>query len=129
MQPITLQKYRTRAQNFYRTHCGEDDPTSAQICAALLAQCEAYRPNSFSTLKSALVTDQLERGNTSAAAIRKLENPVTAPASQLLRKPKTRQVRKTTLEEFQTLYKHFHAGGHLDEAHARCAPSQWKATE
>ena len=31
MQPTTLQRYQTRAQNFYRNHCGEDDPTYAFI--------------------------------------------------------------------------------------------------
>ena len=61
MQPTTLQRYQTRAQNFYRSHCGEDDPSSAQICAALLACAPDYRPNAFSTLKNTLMNDQLAR--------------------------------------------------------------------
>jgi len=63
MQPDTLKKYQTRARNFYLKHCGSDDPDSAQICAALLACASEYRPNAFSVLKSALLNDQLARGN------------------------------------------------------------------
>lgn len=117
MQPTTLKRYQTRAQNFYRSHCGESDPSSAQICAALLACANEYRPNAFSVLKSALLNDQLARGNTDAAtAIRKLLNPVTAPGSPLAKKPKLKQIRKVPLEDFKALYKHLHAGSHLDEA-------------
>ncbi|SDI15810.1 hypothetical protein SAMN05216603_12330 [Pseudomonas benzenivorans] len=117
MQPATLKRYQTRAQNFYRTHCGEDTPTSAQICAALLACASEYRPNSFSTLKNSLMNDQLARGNSdTATAIRKLINPVTAPDSKMTRKPKLKQIRKVPFEDFKALYKHLHAGGNLDEA-------------
>ncbi|MDI4093266.1 hypothetical protein QK428_28390, partial [Pseudomonas aeruginosa] len=55
MQTNTLQKYQTRARNFYREHCKSEAPDSAQICAALLAQADQYRPNSFGTLKSVSV--------------------------------------------------------------------------
>lgn len=117
MLPTTLQRYQTRAQNFYRNHCGESDPSSAQICAALLACAPSYRPNAFSTLKNTLMNDQLNRGNTEAAtAIRALVNPVTAPGSQITKKPKLKQIRKVPFEDFKALYKHLHAGGHLDEA-------------
>lgn len=117
MQPDTLKKYQTRARNFYLKHCGSDDPDSAQICAALLACASEYRPNAFSVLKSALLNDQLARGNPDAAiAIRKLVNPVTAPDSQIAKKPKLKQIRKVPFEDFKTLYKHLHAGSHLDEA-------------
>jgi hypothetical protein len=117
MHPTTLKRYQTRAQNFYQSRCGEADPSSAQICAALLACAPGYRPNAFSTLKNALMNDQAERGNgEAAAAIRKLVNPVTAPGSQMTRKPKTKQIRKVPFEEFKALYKHLHVGGYLDEA-------------
>lgn len=117
MQPTTLQRYQTRAQNFYQDHCGEDDPSSAQICAALLACAPDYRPNAFSTLKSALMNDQLARGNIEAAkAIKNLVNPVTAPGSQMPRKPKTKQIRKVPLDDFKALYKHLHGCGYLDES-------------
>ena len=117
MQPTTLKRYQTRAQNFYRTHCGEDAPTSAQICAALLVCAGEYCPNSFSTLKNALMNDQLARGNSNtAAAIRKLINPVTAPDSKMTRKSKLKQICKVPFEDFKALYKHLHAGGNLDEA-------------
>ncbi|MDM9653870.1 site-specific integrase [Pseudomonas wenzhouensis] len=119
MQPDTLKKYQTRAQNFYREHCGSDAPDSAQICAALLTLAPSYRPNAFSTLKNALMNDQLARGNTQAAkAIRNLVNPVTAQGSQIAKKPKLKQIRKVTIEDFKTLYKHLHIGGYLDEAAA-----------
>ena len=117
MQPTTLKRYQTRAQNFYRTHCGEDAPTSAQICAALLACAPDYRPNAFSTLKNALMNDQLNRGNTeTATAIRALINPVTAPGSQITKKPKLKQIRKVLYKDFKLLIKHLRVGGNLDEA-------------
>lgn len=117
MHPTTLQKYQTRARNFYRTRCGGDDPTSAQICAALLACAQDYRPNAFSVLKSTLVTDQRARGNTEASEeIRKLINPVTAPGSTMARKPKPRQIRKVPLEDFKAMYRHLHAQGYFHEA-------------
>lgn len=117
MQPDTLKKYQTRARNFYLKHCGSDAPDSAQICAALLTCAGDYRPNSLSTLKNSLINDQLARGNSSTAtAIRKLINPVTAPGSELPRKPKLKQIRKVPFEDFKALYKHLHAGGNLDEA-------------
>lgn len=105
MQPDTLKKYQTRARNFYHEHCGSDTPDSAQICAALLACAGEYCPNSFSTLKNALMNDQLARGNSNtAAAIRKLINPVTAPDSKMARKPKLKQIRKVPFEDFKALY-------------------------
>ena len=117
MQPDTLKKYQTRARNFYLKHCGSDAPDSAQICAALLARAPKYRPNAFSTLKSALLNDQLNRGNTKAAtAIRALINPVTAPGSQIAKKPKLKQIRKVLYEDFKLLIKHLRAAGNLDEA-------------
>lgn len=119
MHPTTLQKYQTRAHNFYRTRCGEDDPTSAQICAALLASAHEFQPNAFSTLKSTLVTDQLVRGNANAAEeIRNLVNPVTAPGSTTARKPKHRKVRKVSKEDTEALFKHLLAHNHHDEAAA-----------
>ncbi|AHY44723.1 hypothetical protein PSOLE_34190 [Pseudomonas oleovorans subsp. oleovorans] len=117
MQPTTLQRYQTRAQNFYRSHCGEDDPSSAQICAALLACAPDYRPNAFSTLKNTLMNDQLARRNIEAAnTIRALVNPVTAPGSQIVKKPKPGQIRKVPFEDFKLLHQHLRAGGNLDEA-------------
>jgi len=63
------------------------------------------------------MNDQLARGNSNtAAAIRKLINPVTAPDSKMSRKPKRKQIRKVPFEDFKALYKHLHAGGNLDEA-------------
>lgn len=117
MKPITLQKYRTRAQNFYVNCCGGHDPNSAQICAALLARCQAYRPNAFSTLKSALAHDQTARGNSQAAqAIRALVNPVTAPGSALIKKPKPRSIRSVSEEEFKELLGHLRTVECFDEA-------------
>ncbi|HHX6637112.1 TPA: site-specific integrase [Pseudomonas aeruginosa] len=117
MQPDTLKKYQTRARNFYHDHCGTDAPDSAQICAALLASAPDYRPNAFSTLKNALMNDQLNRGNTeAAAAIRALVNPVTAPGSLIAKKPKLKQIRKVPYEEFKLLIKHLRVGSNLDEA-------------
>lgn len=117
MQPDTLKKYQTRARNFYSKHCKSDAPDSAQICAALLACALDYRPNAFSTLKNALMNDQLNRGNTeAAAAIKALINPVTAPGSQIAKKPKLGQIRKVPFEDFKLLIKHLRAGHNLDEA-------------
>lgn len=117
MKPITLQKYQIRAQNFYMNHCGGEDPNSAQICAALLARCQAYRPNAFSTLKSALAHDQTARGNSQAAkAIRALVNPVTAPGSALIKKPKPRSVRSVSEADLKELLSHLHARELFDEA-------------
>lgn len=117
MKPITLQKYRIRAQNFYVNHCGGGDPSSAQICAALLARCQAYRPNAFSTLKSALAHDQTARGNSQTAkAIRALVNPVTAPGSALIKKPKPRSIRSVSEDEFKELLGHLHTLEYFDEA-------------
>lgn len=117
MQPDTLKKYQTRARNFYHDHCGTDAPDSAQICAALLACAPGYRPNAFSTLKSALMNDLLAKGGIEAAkAIKALVNPVTAPGSQIEKKPKLKQIRKVPFEDFKALYKHLHRCGYLDEA-------------
>ncbi len=117
MQTITLQKYQTRARNFYRKHCESETPDSAQICAALLEHASEYRPNSFGTLKSALAHDQRARGNHQAAkAIRNLVNPVTAQGSQIKKKPKPGQIRKVPFEDFKLLHQHLRAGGNLDEA-------------
>jgi hypothetical protein len=117
MQPTTLKRYQIRARNFYQHRCGEADPSSAQICAALLACAGNYCPNSFSTLKNSLMNDQLARGNSdTATAIRKLINPVTAPNSKMTRKSKLKQIRKVPFEDFKALYKHLHAGANLDEA-------------
>lgn len=117
MQTITLQKYQTRARNFYREHCGSEAPDSAQICAALLACASDYRPNSFGTLKSALLNDQKARGNQQAAkAIRQLTNPVTAPGSTLTKKPKPKQVRSASEDDYMTLVEHLSAYGFMDEA-------------
>ena len=117
MQPTTMKRYQTRARNFYQHRCGEADPSSAQICAALLACAPGYRPNAFSTLKNALMNDQLARGDIDAAkAIRALANPVTAPDSQIAKKTKLGQIRKVPFEDFKLLIKHLRAGGNLDEA-------------
>lgn len=117
MNPTTLKKYQTRARNFYRTRCGEDDPTSAQICAALLASAQEYQPNSFSTLKSALQHDQLSRDNGEAAkAIRKVINPVTAPDSKLVRKVKPSKIKSVLHADLKALYGHLKENGFIDEA-------------
>ncbi|WP_052081164.1 site-specific integrase [Pseudomonas sp. ML96] len=119
MHPTTLQKTLTRTSNFYRTRCGEPDPSSAQICAALLACAPDLRPNAFSTLKSQIVSDQLARGHLEAAAdIRQLTNPVTAPGSTLARKPKPRAIKKVPKEDAEQLFKHLRKQGHDDEAAA-----------
>ncbi len=117
MQTITLKKYQTRARNFYRKHCESEAPDSAQICAALLACASDYRPNSFGTLKSALLNDQKARGNQQAAkAIKQLTNPVTAPGSTLTKKPKPKQVRSVSEDDYMTLVEHLSAYGFMDEA-------------
>lgn len=117
MQTITLQKYQTRARNFYREHCGSEAPDSAQICAALLACASDYRPNSFGTLKSALFNDQKARGNQQAAkAIGQLTNPVTVPGSTLTKKPKPKQVRSVSEDDYMTLVEHLSVHGFMDEA-------------
>lgn len=103
----TFNKYRTRASNFYRDHCVERDPTSAQICAALLGRAPHLQPNSFATLKNALRHDQLARGNKAAAkAIRELANPVTAPDYLPERKSKPQKVRSVPQKDFDALVKH-----------------------
>lgn len=116
MQPITLQKYQTRARNFYRNQCGSENPNSAQICAALLACASEYRPNSFGTLKSALAHDQKARGNHQAAkAIKQLTNPVTAQGSTLPKKPKTKQIRSVSEDDYIALVEHLSTHGFMDE--------------
>jgi integrase len=117
MLPKTLHRYRIRAQNFYQKHCdGTEAPDPAQICAALLACAQDYRPNSFTTLKSALIHDQVARGNPQAAErIRNLANPVTAPGSQLPHKPKPKHIRSVPFDDFKTLIKHLLDAGHKDE--------------
>lgn len=117
MQTITLQKYQTRARNFYRKHCGSEAPDSAQICAALLACAGDYRPNSFGTLKSALAYDQKARGNHQAVkSIKQLANPVTAQGSALPKKPKTKQIRSVSEDNYIALVEHLSAHGFMDEA-------------
>lgn len=119
MHPTTLRKTQTRTSNFYRTRCGEPDPSSARICAALLACAPDLRPNAFSTLKSQIVSDQLARGHIAAAEdIRQLTNPVTAPGSTLMRKPKPRAITKVPKVDAELLYKHLRKQGHEDEAAA-----------
>ena len=112
-------KVQNRVRNFYRAQCGEDDPSSALIGAALLSVAENYRPNAFSTLKSQIVADLLTRSRLEAAEeIRGLINPVTAPGSCISRKPKPRSVRKVSKEDTDDLLKHFLSRGHEDEAAA-----------
>lgn len=119
MHPTTLQKTQTRTSNFYWARCGETNPSSAQICAALLACAPDLRPNTFSTLKSQIVSDQLARGHLEAAAeIRQLVNPVTAPGSTLGCKPKPRAIKKVPKEDAELLFKHLRKQGHDDEAAA-----------
>lgn len=116
MQTITLQKYQTRARNFYLNHCGSENPNSSQICAALLACASEYRPNSFGTLKSSLAHDQKARGNHQAVkAIKQLANPVTAQGSTLLKKPKTKQIRSVSEGNYIALVEHLSAHGFMDE--------------
>ncbi len=117
MHQTTLRKYQTRASNFYNTHCRTDEPTSAQICAALLDLAPTYRPNSFSTLKNALAHDQVERGNPNTAqAIRRLINPVTARGSVLPKKPKPKKVCGVSDEDFWDLILHLRSRDFYDEA-------------
>ena len=117
MHQTTLKKYQTRARNFYRKYCGSNTPNSAQICTALLARAHELQPNSFSTLKSALLNDQLAQGNLKAAqSIRALINPVTAPGSELPRKPKQKGVRTVSDDDFWQLVVHLRAHDFYDEA-------------
>ncbi len=119
MHPSTLQKNQTRAHNFYWVRCREANPSSAHICAALLACAPDLRPNAFSTLKSQIVSDQLARGHIeSAENIRQLVNPITAPGSTLARKPKPRSIKKVPKEDAELLFKHLRKHGHDDEAAA-----------
>lgn len=112
----TLNKYQTRARNFYRDYCAESDPSSAQICAALLARAPSLVPGSFGVLKSALFHDQIARGHeTAAQAIRQLVNPVTATGSTLARKPKLKRIRSVGYDDFKTLLLHLDAKGYTDE--------------
>lgn len=112
-------KQRIRVHNFYRTHCGKDDPDSAQICAALTAAAPSYRPNAFSTLKSQIVADQLSRSRSETAEkIRGLINPVTKPGSSIPRKPKPSSIRKVSNDDTNVLFKHLRTAGHNDEAAA-----------
>lgn len=117
MNLTTLQKYQTRARNFYQKHCGSDAPHSAQICAALLSCAPTYRPNSFSTLKSAIAHDQSAAGNlTAAKAVRNLINPVTTPNSNIAKKPKPKRVCSVSEEDFGLLIDHLRARDFYDEA-------------
>lgn len=117
MHQTTLKKYQTRATNFYRKYCGSSTPNSAQICTALLVRAHELQPNSFSTLKSALLNDQLAQGNLKAAqAVRELINPVTAPGSELPRKPKQKEVRTVSDDDFWQLVVHLRAHDFHDEA-------------
>lgn len=117
MHQTTLKKYQTRATNFYRKYCGSSTPNSAQICTALLARAHALQPNSFSTLKSALLNDQFAQGNLKAAqGVRELINPVTAPGSELPRKPKQKEVRTVTDDDFWRLVVHLRTHDFHDEA-------------
>ena len=119
MLPKTLQRYKVRALNFYRQQCGEENPTSAQICAALLTKAPNYVPGAFGVLKHAIASDQCARGNLDAAnAIREIVNPVTAPDSKLERKPKPKKIRTVTFEDFESLLQHLRAGAHTDEMSA-----------
>lgn len=116
MQPLTLKKYQTRARNFYRKHCEAEAPDSAQICTALLEHAHEYRPNSFGTLKSALAHDQKARGNHQAAkALKQLVNPVTAQGSTLPKKPKLKQIRSISEEDYRELQEHLLAREFMDE--------------
>jgi hypothetical protein len=117
MQKTTLAKYQIRATNFCRKYCGSNTPNSTQICTALLARAHELQPNSFSTLKSALLNDQLARGNLKAAqAVRQLINPVTAPGSELPRKPKQKGVRSVSDDDFWQLVVHLRSHDFHDEA-------------
>lgn len=116
MLPKTLHRYQVRSINFYRKHCGVDSPGSAQICAALLAFAHDLRSNSFTTLKSAIVNDQVARGNLDVAGqIRKVVNPVTAPGAQLPRKPKPKRVRSVSFGDIKALRRHLLDAGREDE--------------
>lgn len=116
MQQTTHSKYQTRARNFYRKHIGTDNPSSAQICAALVSGAQNYRPNSFRTLRHALSCDQLARGNSAAAKQVAMQvNPVTAKGSELPRKPKPKRVHSVPHEDFKALQNHLLHNEHNDE--------------
>jgi len=116
MLPKTLLRYQTRALNFYRQHCGGEEPTSAQICAALLTKAPDYVPSAFGVLKSTIASDQLARGNHEAAeAIRRVVNPVTAQGSKIPRKAKPKKIRSVPFADFKALLLHLRAGGQKDE--------------
>lgn len=116
MLPKTLHRCRIRARNFYQKHCGTDAPDPAQICAALLACAQDYRPNAFTTLKGALVNDQLARGNPQVAErIRNLINPLTAPGSRLPRKAKPKHIRSVPFDDVSRLWRHLLGASCHDE--------------
>lgn len=116
-QPITLRRYCTRARNFYRKHLGSDAPSSsAQICAALLSVAPELTPESFRVLKNALAYEQLARGDQdSAEQIRTLQNPVTAEGSAMRRKPRPKQVKSVSDEDFEALAQRLTDGQFEDE--------------
>lgn len=118
MQSLTLKKYQTRARNFYRKHCESERPQIQRKSARLLLKSASeYRPNSFGTLKSALAHDQKARGNHQAAkAIKQLVNPVTAQGSTLPKKPKLKQIRSISEEDYRELQEHLLAREFMDEA-------------
>lgn len=119
MQAETLKKYQTRARNFYNNHCRSESPTSAQICAALNKAAINLRPNSFATLKSALSTDQKVRGNHQTAKdIKDFINPVTAPGSTILKKPKPKKIRAVKKADYTALKQHLLRHKFYDEASA-----------
>ncbi|WP_273648819.1 site-specific integrase [Pseudomonas aeruginosa] len=116
MQAETLHRYRTRAKNFYREHIGTDTPTSAQICAALVAVAADYLPNSFRTLKNALLHDQKARGHVEASHdIQALINPMTAPDAGHPRRHKPKRIKAVPKADFLKLKDHLKAHGRLDE--------------
>ncbi|MHC5350488.1 site-specific integrase [Metapseudomonas furukawaii] len=115
-QPITLKRYCTRARNFYQKHLGSAAPTSAQICAALLPVALELTPESFRVLKNALAYEQLARGDQdSAEQIRTLKNPVTSEGSGIQRKPRPKQVKSVSDEDFKALSQHLGNGRFGDE--------------
>lgn len=116
MLPATLARYRTRARNFYLKHLGTESPTSAQVCAALIAVAPDYLPNSFRTLKNALLHDQKAQGQTSTSRdIQALVNPMTAPGSEQTKRRKPKRIKSVPKSDFLNLKDHLKGQGRKDE--------------
>lgn len=109
----TEDSYRKLAAYFYSHHMEGDELSVAMITQALARLAPSFGPGYFRRLKNAIAFDLNERGYVDAARVIKgVVNPVTAPGSDIPRKPKRPKAKSFSDDDFRALANHLADGGY-----------------